>query len=426
MDHLQQLINRFNLWLDTSPAMASVIGIALLLAFAMLAHWLTRRVLIHNVAQLAKQTRSQWDDALTGHKLFRHLSHVLPAIIFYFGINLFPDLPDNVAKVLQNVTIAYGVLYLVLATGALLNALNAIYETYPVSRERPIKGFIQIGKIVIYGVGAVLVLAAIVDRSPLLFFSGLGALTAVLMLVFKDTLLSLVASVQIATSEILRVGDWVEVPQFGADGDVIDIALHTVKVRNWDKTVTTIPTHRFISDAFKNYRFMSRGGGRRIKRALFLDMSSVRFLTEHEVDSLREFALLRDYIDTKRSDLEKANADLKGDGNVNARRLTNLGTFRAYVMAYLQHHEEINQSMTLLVRQLDPGPQGLPLQIYAFTRSTEWAVHERVKADVFDHLIAIVPRFDLRIYQQPSGRDLVSLLNASADTQPPPPLAQES
>jgi len=409
MEDFQTLIDHLNGWSEASPLLASGTGIVALLAFAMLAHWVTRRVLIHNMARLAQETSTKWDDALTGHKLFRHLSHVLPALIFYFGINLFPGLPENVAKVLQNVTIAYGVLYVVLGAGSLLSAMNAIYETYPVSRERPIKGFVQIGKILIYGIGAVLVLAAIVDRSPLLFFSGLGALTAVLMLVFKDTLLSLVASVQIATSEILRVGDWVEVPQFGADGDVIDIALHTVKVRNWDKTVTTIPTHRFISDAFKNYRFMSMGSGRRIKRALYLDMSSVRFLSVAEVDSLREFALLRDYIDSKREALAKTNADLTGDGNVNARRLTNLGTFRAYVMAYLQHYDEVNQSMTLLVRQLDPGPQGLPLEIYAFTKTTEWAVHERVKADIFDHLIAIVPRFDLKIFQQPSGRDLVSL-----------------
>ncbi|MEL7312575.1 MAG: mechanosensitive ion channel domain-containing protein, partial [Pseudomonadota bacterium] len=245
--------------------------------------------------------------------------------------------------------------------------------------------------------------------SPLLFFSGLGALTAVLLLVFKDTILSLVASVQITTSGIVRVGDWVEMPQYGADGDVIDIALHTVRIQNWDKTVTTIPTHRFISDAFKNWRYMSSSGGRRIKRAINIDLGSVRFLGRSEVDGLRAFALLRDYIDQKRAELAASNEKLEDDGNVNARRLTNLGTFRAYIVAYLKHHPAINANMTLLVRQLDPTPTGIPLEVYAFTRSTDWAEHEGVKSDVFDHLLAIAGDFDLRVFQSPSGSDLTAL-----------------
>ncbi len=414
MDTLTPYLNRFTEWSADSPLLAGMAALAALILIAWLSHWITRRILIRAVSRIAEQTTVKWDDALVGHKLFRHLSQVVPALILYFGVGVFSNFPDNVAQVLQNVAVAYGVLFVVLAVGALLNALNAIYEQTPVSRVRPIKGFIQIGKIIVYGVGAILVLASIVDRSPLLFFSGLGALTAVMMLVFKDTLLSLVASVQIATSSILRVGDWVEVPQYGADGDVIDIALHTVRVQNWDKTVTTIPTHRFISDAFKNYRFMSRSGGRRIKRALHLDMSSVRFLSVDEVNQLRDFTLLTNYVDEKREALKEANRDLGDDGNVNARRLTNLGTFRAYVLAYLKHHNGINQGMTLLVRQLDPGPQGLPLEVYAFTKSTEWAVHEQVKSDIFDHLIAITPSFKLRVYQQPAGADLAGLAQHAA------------
>jgi miniconductance mechanosensitive channel len=205
-------------------------------------------------------------------------------------------------------------------------------------------------------------------------------------------------------------------PQYGADGDVIDIALHTVRVQNWDKTVTTIPTHRFISDAFKNWRYMSRSGGRRIKRSLHLDMSSVRFLKREEVDRLAKFALLRDYIEQKRAALEKSNAKLDDDGNVNARRLTNLGTFRAYIGEYLRHHDDINDGMTLLVRQLDPGPQGLPMQVYAFTRSTEWAEHERVKGDIFDHLIAIAPEFGLSVFQAPAGSDFRTFAQRDENT----------
>lgn len=416
MDTLTPYLEQMTQWSASSPVLAGTAALLALILIAWLSHWITRRILVRAVGRIATQTTVKWDDALVGHRMFRHLSQVVPALILYFGVGVFSNLPDKIAQVLQNVAVAYGVLFVVLAVGALLNALNAIYEKMPVSRVRPIKGFIQIGKIIVYGVGAILVLASIVDRSPLLFFSGLGALTAVLMLVFKDTLLSLVASVQIATSSILRVGDWVEVPQYGADGDVIDIALHTVRVQNWDKTVTTIPTHRFISDAFKNYRFMSRSGGRRIKRALHLDMSSVRFLSVEEVDQLRDFTLLTDYVDEKRNALKEANRDLGDDGNVNARRLTNLGTFRAYVQAYLKHHRGINQGMTLLVRQLDPGPQGLPLEVYAFSKSTEWAVHEQVKADIFDHLIAIVPSFKLRVYQQPAGADLAGLTQQMSAT----------
>ena len=408
MDALSRLAALLRDWANEFPLIAAALGVAGLLVLAFVIHRVTRQLMVRGARHLAAQTESKWDDALIGHRLFRNLSHIVPAFIVYFGVDWFDELPEKTAAVIKNVSVGYGVLFVVLAVGALINAMSAIYDRQPVSRERPLKGFFQITKIGVYCVGAVLVLAAIVDRSPLLFFSGLGALTAVLLLVFKDTILSLVASVQIATSGILRVGDWVEMPQYGADGDVIDIALHTVRVQNWDKTVTTIPTHRFISDAFKNWRYMSMSGGRRIKRSLNIDMASVRFLTSAEVDDLREFALLRDYIDDKRAALEKANANLADDGNVNARRLTNLGTFRAYVLAYLTHHTDINESMTLLVRQLDPGAQGIPLQVYAFSRSTVWAEHERVKGDIFDHLIAIAPRFDLQVFQAPTGRDVVS------------------
>ena len=405
MDALTPYIERFEQWSEQAPLIANAAGVCGLLLFAFLAHWVTRRILIRAVTRFAAQTATNWDDALIGHHMFRHLSQIVPALLLYFGIELFTALPEKFAQLGQNIAVAYGVFFIVLAIGAFLNAISAVYDKMPVSRERPLKGFIQIAKIIVYFVGAVMVLAAVLDRSPLLFFSGLGALTAVLMLVFKDTLMSLVASVQIATSQILRIGDWVEMPQYGADGEVIDIALHTVRVQNWDKTVTTIPTYRFISDAFKNWRYMSRSGGRRIKRAVHLDVTSVRFLKPSEVDRFRDFALLTDYVDEKRDMLAKANADLTGDANVNARRLTNVGTFRAYVLAYLQHSDDVNQNLTLLVRQLDPGPQGLPLQIYAFTKSTDWGEHERVKSDIFDHLIAIVPSFGLRVFQEPAGAD---------------------
>ncbi|MEL6214612.1 MAG: mechanosensitive ion channel family protein [Pseudomonadota bacterium] len=406
---MDQIIEYMKRWSDESPLMAAALGLLLLAILALIVHKITRTLLVQGMRRLAAQTKSHWDDALVGHGIFRNLSHVIPAFIIYASVDWFDRVPGEILETLKRVSVGYGVLFVVLAIGALLNALSAIYEKSPAAKERPLKGFFQVAKIVIYCVGAVLVIAAVFNRSPLLLFSGLGALTAVLILVFKDTLMSLVASVQIASTGILRLGDWVEMPQYGADGDVIDIALHTVSVQNWDKTVTTIPTHRFISDSFKNWRFMSLSGGRRIKRALNVDLGTVRFLTPTEVDRFREFALLRDYIDDKRESLRVANADFVDDGNVNARRLTNLGTFRAYMVAYLRNHPGINKAMTLIVRQLDPTPHGIPLELYAFTASTDWVEHERVKSDVFDHLIAIAQHFDLKVFQSPTGNDITDL-----------------
>jgi miniconductance mechanosensitive channel len=263
----------------------------------------------------------------------------------------------------------------------------------------------------------VLIIAALLERSPLLLLSGLGAMTAVLMLVFRDTLMSLVAGVQLSSHDMLRVGDWIEMPQLSADGDVIDIALHTVKVQNWDKTITSIPTHRLISESFRNWRGMSESGGRRIKRALLLDQHSVRFLEPEERERLRRFALIEDYLQRKREELEAWNQTLLAAGRdpVNTRRVTNIGTFRAYVEAWLRAHPEIHPQMTLLVRQLEPGPHGLPLEIYCFTSTTAWGDYERIQADVFDHLLAILPEFGLKVWQQPGGADLERMRLSSGE-----------
>ena len=239
-------------------------------------------------------------------------------------------------------------------------------------------------------------------------------MTAVLLLIFKDTILSLVASVQLTAQDLVRVGDWIEVPQFGADGDVVDVELHTIKVQNWDKTITTIPTHRLISDSFRNWRGMSQSGGRRIKRSLNLDAASVRFLTPEEVDKFKRFALLQDYIAGKQDDLLRHNEGLgyRADG-VNQRRLTNIGTFRAYVYNYLSARPDIRKDMTLLVRQLAPGANGIPLELYCFTATTAWSEYEGIQGDIFDHLMAIVPEFGLRLFQKPAGSDVAALAGTS-------------
>ena len=382
-----------------------------LLLAAWLANWITRRILLKVVARVAQASPLHWDDALMARGVLSRLAHVVPALIIGVGILGIPGLPETAVAVVHNVAVAYIYLTIALSLGNLFNALNDLYERRgDRARQRPIKGYLQVAKLVVFLIAGVLVVATLIDRSPLVLLTGLGAMTAVVLLVFKDTILSLVASIQLSSHDMLRVGDWIEMPELQADGDVIDIALHTVKVQNWDKTITTIPTHRLISDSFKNWRGMSEAGGRRIKRALLIDQASVRFLSGEERDGLRRIALIDDYLDAKRRELEDYNAELAAGGKdpVNTRRVTNLGTFRAYVAAYLRAHPRVRNDMTMLVRQLDPGATGIPLEVYCFTATTAWGEYEDIQSDIFDHLLAVLPEFGLRLFQQPGGADVAT------------------
>ena len=387
------------------------VGLLALLTAAAIINLIAKHVLVRTVRAFAKRSSVTWDDALVAHNVFGRLVQVVPALIVFVGVSFVPDLPEAGVQLIRNIAMGYMVLMLTLALTAMLSAANTIYAATPVAKERPLKGFVQIVQIVVWILGGVLIISAVLDRSPLLLLSGFGAMTAILLLVFKDTILSLVASVQLTAQDMVRVGDWIEMPQFGADGDVVDVQLHTVKVQNWDKTITTIPTHRLITDSFKNWRGMSQSGARRIKRAIFVDVSTIRMQTQDEVDHFTRFALLKDYIKTKEQELADYNAGLvtEVDADVNKRRLTNIGTFRAYAYNYLKNHPKIHKDMTLIVRQLGPGPEGLPLEIYCFTNTTEWAVYEDIQSDIFDHLLAIVPEFGLRLYQKPAGSDLANL-----------------
>ncbi len=393
------------------PLLAPVLGVIALLLTAIVADLLVKGILVRGVQTMAKRSSATWDDVLIEHKVFGRLAQIVPGIIVYIGIPFVPELPDTVVQLTRNVSAGYMVLMVTMSLSALLSAGSAIYSSMPIAKERPLKGFVQLVQIAVWVFGAVMIIAAVLDRSPLLLLSGLGAMTAILLLVFRDTILSLVASVQLTAQDMVRVGDWIEVPQFGADGDVIDVQLHTVKVQNWDKTITTIPTHRLISGSFKNWRGMSQAGARRIKRAIHLDVSSIRFQSAAEVDHFKRFALLKDYIADKEKELSDYNAalDLEVDDDVNTRRLTNVGSFRAYAANYLENHPKIHKGMTLMVRQLAPGPEGLPLEIYCFTNTTVWTEYEDIQADIFDHLLAIVPDFGLRLFQKPAGSDLADL-----------------
>ncbi|MEL7446058.1 MAG: mechanosensitive ion channel family protein [Pseudomonadota bacterium] len=380
----------------------SLIGLTLLAIIALAVNYLLKRVILRAAAPYLDAKTDTID------KSAAWLATVIPLLIVSRGIAAVPNLPDEVTVLVTNVAQALIALSVAMAIVKALTYANEVYERMPRSRNRPIKGFVQVIKILVLCGAAIVMISVLIDQSPLLLLSGLGAITAVLLLVFKDTILSLVASVQLTTNDMLRVGDWIEMPGMNADGDVIDISLHTVKVQNFDKTITTIPTHRLVSDSYRNWRGMSESGGRRIKRSLHIDQNSIRFLDEEEVVDLKRFRILKPYLAAKRDEIAEWNAkELDGeDSPVNARRLTNIGTLRAYIIAYLQWHPRIGDGFTLLVRQLAPGSLGLPIEVYCFTDTTTWGEYEAIQADIFDHLLAILPEFGLRLYQEPSGLDV--------------------
>jgi miniconductance mechanosensitive channel len=393
----------------TYPLVETGIWVVGLILVAWLADNLTRRYILKVISRVVTQTKFTWDDVIFKRKVFRRFAHLAPAVVLYYGVPLVPGFPPDLTELVQRVALGFMVLMVVLSADGLLTALNDIYSTRPDAKSRPIKGYLQIVKIILYIAAGILVVSTLIGQNPLAILTGFGAMTAVLVLVFKDTILSLVASIQITQYDMVAVGDWVEMPKYGADGDVIDIALHTITIQNWDKTISTIPTHKFIEDSFRNWRGMSKSGGRRIKRSLYLDVNTVRFLTEEEIADLGRWELLRDYMQEKLEEVGMFNA-LKAEGNPdlipNTRGLTNVGTLRAYIVAYLRQHPKIHQDMTLIVRQLQPGPEGLPMEIYAFSNDTDWANYETLQADIFDHIFATIPEFGLSAFQKPSGRDL--------------------
>ncbi|VVE32859.1 mechanosensitive ion channel protein MscS [Pandoraea pneumonica] len=397
------------IWFENAPWARMVGGLAILIVAAMLVQAVATFVIVRVVRLVVQRTANRWDDALLAHRVFQRAAHILPYLVIQFGIALVPDLPPKLAIVISNVALATTLLYATLAIAGMLNASQAVYATSEHARTRSIKGYVQLGKIALYVVAAIAIVATIIDRSPWLLLSGLGAMSAVLLLVFKDTIMSFVASVQLTSNDMLRVGDWIEMPQVGADGDVVDIALHTVKVQNWDKTITTIPTWRLISESFRNWRGMQQAGGRRIKRTLCIDAGSVGFLDESEIERLSKLHLLGPYLSEKQRTIAEANAALGTAAGVlaNTRRLTNIGTFRAYALAYLKSHPNIHEGMTCMVRSLEPSATGIPVELYCFTNTIVWAEYERVQGDVFDHLLAILPEFGLRMYQNPAGADLL-------------------
>ena len=401
--------------LEMDPTIAKYLSIVIMIFFiatiCIVANFITKKVVFRVISHIVKNNKFTWDDMLLERRVFQNLSHFVPALIIYYFAPTFPSYQNLIEKG----AIAYLIIMGLMVINSVLNAVNDIYQTFEISKIRPIKGYIQVVNIIVITVGIILVIANLIGKSPLIFLSGIGALSAVILLVFKDSLLGLVAGIQLTANDMVRVGDWIEMPKYGADGDIVDISLNTVKVQNWDKTITTIPSYALISDSFINWRGMQNSGGRRIKRSLFIDTTSIIFCTEEMIEKFKNIHYLSDHIINREREIAEFNArhDINRSNPVNGRALTNIGVFRAYISNYLLHHPGINQEMTLMVRQLAPTEHGLPLEIYAFSNDIRWAVYETVQADIFDHLFAVAQEFELRLFQNPSGNDLKAVVEDS-------------
>lgn len=389
------------------PYLSNLVLATEILIVCVLVNWIARKLIIRWIHHLTTRTRTQWDNMLASSGVFSRLSHIAPAMVIYFTANLF--LHSGLSGWLQRVATAYIVIVGAWSLHAFLEAVVTIYRTTKYSRTRPIRGYVQTFQILVMVIAGVLVVATLLNRSPMAFLTGIGALSAVLMLVFRDSILGLVAGIQLTANDMVRIGDWIEMPKYGADGDVLEVSLNTVKVQNWDKTITTIPTHALISDSFKNWRGMQQSGGRRIKRALMIDLGTVKFCDFETLDRYEQYEYVGQYIKERRTEIDTFNQEEKVDTAIpiNGRRITNIGSFRAYIEGYLRQHPKLHkEGMTFLVRQLAPTEKGLPMEIYVFTNDTRWIQYEAIQADIFDHLLAAAPWFDLAVYQAPSGHDL--------------------
>jgi miniconductance mechanosensitive channel len=391
-------------WIEPVASFSEFLA-ALLLSF--LLYFVARKFINQVIKKIAARTTSQWDDILIERKVFDRLAYLAPAYVLYYLIPIaFESYPELISVLLLAIRV-YTVLIFMFLILAFLDTVFTIYQQYDISKLRPIKGYIQVAKIIVYIIFAVLIISVLVGQSPILILGGLGAFSAVLLLVFKDSLLGLVAGVQLTSNDMLRPGDWITVPKFDADGIVTDITLTSVKIQNADKTISIIPAYSLFTDSFKNWRGMQESGGRRIKRWVNIDMNSIKFCTPEMLEKFRNFQYISEYVQDKEDEIGRFNKELNvnPDYTVNGRRQTNIGIFRAYLMRYLQCRQDINPEMNIMVRHLQPAENGLPIEIYCFSIFKEFNEYENLQADIFDHVLAVIPEFDLRIFQNPTGND---------------------
>ncbi len=410
--HPGRMLTELTGW--NTDAVEPLATITVILLIAGMLYALLKPVAGRIIPALVKRTSNTWDSMFVACGVFNRLAAMAPGVAAHALADVWMGPESGMAaagNVLQSIAHLWILFFGMWTIHAVLDGIVAIYRTLPFSGQIPIRSFVQVIKLITVLILLILTLALLLGKSPALLLSGMGAMTAVLMLVFKDPILGFVAGVQLSANRMLAVGDWLEMSKYDADGDVIEVSLTTVKVRNWDQTITTIPTYALISDSFKNWRGMTEAGGRRIKRSLFIDMSTIHFLNDEDIDNLRKAQLLTDYIQDKLTEIDKFNREhgVDPESPVNGRRLTNIGTFRAYLVAYLKSHTGINQNLIMIVRQLQPTSSGLPIEIYAFTSDTGWIAHEGVQSDIFDHILAVVPQFGLRVFQSPSGSDILHI-----------------
>lgn len=407
MDFIKHQLDGYGMSDQAIVYFSNMIMVVFIAVVSILANYITKKIVLKTSSYIIRSNRFTWDNIILENKVFHKLSHLVPAIIIYYSASIFP----SYQALIEKAALTYVIIVTIMVFNALLNAFDAIYRSFEVSKIRPIKGYIQVAKIVLFIIGGIVVIANLIGQNPLIILSGLGALSAVLMLIFKDSILGLVAGVQLSSNDMVRVGDWIEMPKYDANGDVIDITLNTVKVMNFDKTITMIPSYALISDSFKNWRGMQLSGGRRIKRSVFIDTSSISFCTEEMIEEFKKIHYLTDYVTTKTNEINIYNTEhrINTESKVNGRQLTNIGVFREYIHQYLRNHHKINKDMTLIVRQLAPEDNGLPLEVYAFSNDINWGVYESVQADIFDHIFAVAPTFGLRAFQNPTGHDIAQL-----------------
>lgn len=388
-----------------------VILLFILFIFSYVTNLIVKKILIRSIRSVIKKTKTIWDDALVGNKVFITLSHIAPAVVIYLTTPyIFENFSGVIPYILRLVN-AYISTILIIVIINFLNTLKYYFEKTKLFKDKPLDSYFQLVKITVYIIGGIIILSFLLNKSPLYFFSALGAMTVVLLLIFKDTLMGFVASIQLSANDMIQVDDWVSMPKYGADGDVIEMNLTTIKIQNWDKTITTIPTYAFISESFKNWRGMSESGGRRIKRSLNIKISSIKFCTLEMLERFKKIQLIKDHIEEKSNKIKKYNKENKIDKSylINGRHLTNIGIFRVYAEAYVKINPEINLKMICMVRQLLPTEKGLPIEIYTFSNRQEWVTYEGIMSDIFDHLIAVVPEFELEVFQNPTGTDFRKL-----------------
>ena len=382
---------------------ANIILFIIVILISLFVDFIFKNIVLKFVDNVVKRTKTRWDDIFHEKKGFLYMTHIAPAIVLYTFAPAF----SSGSKIIHKIISIYIILIVTLVVLKFIKSLEALYGEFEVSKRKPIRGYIQVFGILTVIIGFIILVSSILNKSPAILLSGIGAATAIIMLIFKDVILGLVAGIQINTNNMIKLGDWIEMPSHDADGDVIEISLTTVKVRNFDKTITNIPIYALVSNSFKNWMGMFEWGGRRIKRPIYIDMTSIKICTREMVEEYKRIDYISEYVSEMNEEIETYNKKWDESRNVetNRKRLTNIGIFRSYVISYLKHHPQINQDMLLLVRQLDPTPKGLPLEVYAFTKTTTWTEYEPIQADIFDHLLAILPEFDLKVFQDPTGRD---------------------